>query len=175
MVAWVPLVMYRSICMQEKVIESLSLLTFVRASLIIISLSTCETPSKKFTLINVFCMCPPSLPSPSKLTLLVTEFKYQELSGSHCSLLSTPCSSQEGLVFSSTSRGKKKRGLGYKTDTARAHHAFFSIGYWVYCGCSYWSSSQFIVEYPSASTQFFRCHRQFTGIHLYTMRVKHLA
>ena len=147
-VAWVPLVMYRSICMQEKVIESLSLLTFVRASLIIISLSTCETPSKKFTLINVFCMFPPPLPSPSKLTLLVTEFKYQELSGSHCSLLSTPCSSQEGLVFSSTSRGKKKRGLGYKTDTARAHHAFFSIGYWVCCSCSYWSSSQFIVEYP---------------------------
>ena len=111
--------------MQEKVIESLSLLTFVRASLIIISLSTCETPSKKFTLINVFCMFPPSLPSPSKLTSLVTEFKYQELSGSHCSLLSTPCSSQEGLVFSSTSRGKKKRGLGYKTDTARAYHAYF--------------------------------------------------
>lgn len=122
--------------MQEKVIESLSLLTFVRASLIIISLSTCETPSKKFTLINVFCMFPPPLPSPSKLTLLVTEFKYQELSGSHCSLLSTPCSSQEGLVFSSTS------------STARAHHAFFSIGYWVCCTCSYWSSSQFIVEYP---------------------------
>ena len=153
-VAWVPLV--------------ISLLTFVRASLIIISLSTCETPSKKFTLINVFCMFPPSLPSPSKLTSLVTEFKYQELSGSHCSLLSTPCSSQEGLVFSSTSRGKKKRGLGNKTDTARAHHAFFSIGYWVCCSCSYWSSSQFIVEYPPASTQFFRCHRQFTGIHLYS-------
>lgn len=131
--------------MQEKVIESLSLLTFVRASLMIISLSTCETPSKKFTLINVFCMFPPPLPSPSKLTLLVTEFKYQELSGSHCSLLSTPCSSQEGLVFSSTSRGKKKRGLGNKTDTARAHHAFFSIGYWV--------SSQFIVEYPPPPPQ----------------------
>ena len=117
----------------------------------------------------------PPLPSPSKLTLLVTEFKYQELSGSHCSLLSTPCSSQEGLVFSSTSRGKKKRGLGNKTDTARAHHAFFSIGYLVCCSCSYWSSSHFIVEHLPASTQFFRCHRQFTGFHLYTMRVKHLA
>ena len=124
----------------------------------------------------MYFACSP-LPSPSKLTLLVTEFKYQELSGSHCSLLSTPCSSQEGLVFSSTSRGKKKRGLGNKTDTARAYHAYFQhrvlgllqlllfIKQPVHCR----------VPPPPASTQFFRCHRQFTGIHLYTMRVKHLA